>query len=722
MKTIALNRLNILGIAKGNGLSDTHQLTFLAELAKLGYRVTNPEMLQEVSSRFLMDYKHLLKTLAKKRGGDVQYVPLFKNFPDEVPNGADYLSKRIIGYIGNMFHLFPDAVELDNGIKVPKWLFNTKDFGADPITQMQSKELFDLAVKENAAKEGDAHVEWMDLRIVHEEALTEELKNYLARLVYAKSSIKEALHEDLFELLDFFGAEGLEGDLVVFKETKALLMQYFWKKGDFEAVSEFAKTATDVLRLFAAVTGSDVSLSERIKFPKLSRKARKVVLSILEKSPGLAEDLNKYKGLWLEIGRYLHPFEYSKKYPRTAKLFDALRNGKIETYNAKTESLLALAEVDALLKHLEMKPGVYARKLHEVLRSFPRELDKILASFEKNIAKVALKNLLVLKAYFSEINEAVYRTVVNKKGKMKVLPNNAFAALSEAQIDKVLICIEKAIKNTLAEKESWEEETVWVDSELMNYTLPLQQRKASDGILTVGKGSRIKTDFSKVLRLFIYWKETASRTDLDLSCIQFDENFNYLGHVSYTQLSDAGILHSGDIQSAPEGAAEFIDITMSQLKKKVRYLAVQVNKYSGENFRDMDCHAGWMLRDTASADRKTFDIKTVANKFDLNGVGGYAIPLMVDIETQEIISTDLYVSSVNFHNNVEGSVNDVSVLCAQLANFTKTRPVIGYLAHAHAVARNAQLTAFKENASISFGLQDCTYNALDVEQILTELI
>lgn len=722
MKTIALNRLNILGIAKGNGLSETHQVTFLAELAKLGYRVTNPELLQEVSSGFLMDYKHLLKTLVKKRGGDVQYVPLFNKFPDEVPNDAEYFSKRIVGYIGNLFHLFPNAVELKNGIKVPKWLFNLKNFGADPISQMQSKELFDAAVKEHSTKGEDTHVEWIDLRIVLDEDLTDELKAYLAKLVYAKSSIKEALHEDLFDLLDFFGAKDLDGDLVVFKETKALLMQYFWKKGDFEAVAIFAKTATDLLRLFAAVTGSDVSLNEKIKFPKLSRKARKVVLSILEKSSGLPEDLNKYKGLWLEIGRYLHPFEYKNQFPRTAAIFDALRNGKIETYNSKTEHLLAIKEVDVLLKHLEYKPGIYARKLHEVLRRFPQEVDKILASFEKNIAKVALKNLLVLKAYFAEINEAEYRTVVNKKGNMKVLPNNSFAALSEIQIDKVIICINKAIKNALAEKETWEEQTVWVDPELMNYTIPLQQRKASDGILTVGKGSRIKTDFSKVLRLFIYWKQTATRTDLDLSCIQFDANFNYLGHVSYTQLSDAGILHSGDIQSAPHGAAEFIDITMSQLKKEVKYLAVQVNKYAGEHFRDMDCHAGWMLREKASSNIKTFDIKTVANKFDLNGVGGYAIPLMVDIETQEIVSTDLYVSSVQFHNSVEGAVNDVSILCAQLAKFTKTRPVIGDLAQAHVAARRGQLTAFKENASISFGIQDCTYNAMDVEQILTELI
>ncbi|BDS13194.1 TerD family protein [Aureispira anguillae] len=722
MKTIALKRLNILGIAKGNGLSKAHQLTFLAELAKLGYRVSNPDMLNEVAASFLMDYKHLLKVLAQKRGGAVEYVPLFKNFPDEIPNDSDYLIKRIWGYVGNLFNLFPEAIELDNGVKVPKWLFNIYEFGADPITQMQSKELYELAVKENANKKGDCHVEWIDLRIVQDDELETELKTYLARLVYAKASIKEELHEDLFRLLDFFGADDLEANLVVFKETKSLLTKYFWNKGDWEQVVKFAQSATDVLRLFAALTNSDVSLNEKIKFPKLSRKARRTVLAILEKSTSLPEDLNRYKGLWLEIGRYLHPTEYSKQYPRTAAIFDLLRNGKIETYNAKTEQLLAMKELDALLVHLEAKPGVYARKLHEVLRRFPEKIDSILASFDKKSTQIALKNLWVLKAYFSSINEAEYRTIVNKKGKMKVLPNNAFAALSEAQVDRVVVCIERAIQKLLKEKEAWTDQAVWIDPQLMNYTIPLQQRKASDGLITVGKGSRIKIDFTKVLRLFIYWKQTAMTTDLDLSCIQFDEEFNYLGHVSYTKLLGTGILHSGDVQSAPHGAAEFIDITLSKLAPKVRYLAVQVHKYAGEHFKNMDCHAGWMLRDKASAKSKTFDIKTVANKFDLNGVGGYAIPLMVDIKEQEIIATDLYVSGIQFHNNVEGSVNDVAILCAQLANFVKTRPVLGDLAAAHLRARNALQTEFKENASITFGINDCTYNATDIEQILTELI
>lgn len=722
MKTIALNRLNLLGIAQGDGLSSAQQVTFLAELAKLGYRVTNPEILNHVSASFLMDYKHWLKVLAKRRGGNVKYVPLFKKFPEGIPEDGAYFLKRVLGYIGNALNLFPNAVELSNGTKVPKWLFNIYEFGADPITQMQSKELFELAVKQNAQKKGDTHVEWMDLTIVHDEALLEALKNYMLQLLYAKSSIKQELHGDLFDLLDFFGVKDVDADLVVFKETKSLLMKYLWNKGELEAVARFAKTATDVLRLFAALTGSDVSLSEKIKFPKLSRKARRTVLSILEKSASLAEDLKRYKGLWLEIGRYLHPTEYAKQYPRTAAIFDALRNGKIETYNSKTEQLLLKKELNQLLVHLEAKPGVFARKLHEVLRTFPTEVDFILTSFEKNIAKVTLKNLLVLKAYFSSINEEEYRTIVNKKGKMKILPNNAFAALSERQIDKVVLILEKSIRMQLANKETWEDKAIWVDPALMHYTIPLQQRKASDGILTVGKGSKIKVDFTKVLRLFIYWKQATQRTDLDLSVIQLGKEFNYLGHVSYTNIAADGITYSGDIQSAPMGAAEFMDITLTKLKPEVKYLAIQVNKYCGDNFQDMDCHAGWMLRDKATSDVKTFDIKTVANKFDLNGVGGYAIPLMVDVDAQMIISTDLYVSGLRFHNNVEGSTDDVSTLCSQLARFVKTRPVMSDLAYAHVVARNGALTSFKENADITFGLNDCTYNATDVEQILTELI
>lgn len=722
MKTIALNRLNLLGIAKGNGLKPVQKKTFQAELAHLGYRLTNPEMLDEVSEAFLLDYKHLMSALAAKRGANVNYVPLFTKFPEETPNDDEYFIKRIMGYVGQIWEQIPDSVELTNGVRVPKWLFNVEDFGADPITQFQSADLWKNAVEADKNKKGDTHIEWIDLTIATDDEIMEALREYLKRLVYSKSSIKEDLHVEVYALLDFFGAEELDPASIVFKETQALVLQSLWSLKAYEDVKAMAKTATDVLRMFAGLTGTDISLAEKVKFPKMNRSERRVVLDILEASSGLSEDIRNYKGLWLEIGRYLHPGEYAKAYPRTAEVFDALRNGKIETFASKTEKLMALKELDDLLVHLEAKPGVFARKLHEVLRRFPNETSQVLDSFEKNVAHLPVKNLLVLRSYFNTINSQEFRTVINKKGKIKVLLNNAHRALSRKQVGEIVGLLDHAILKALSDRESWEDKSVWIDKTLDRFTVPLAQRKASDGIITVGRGTRMNVDFDKVLRLFVYWKETAKRTDLDLSVIQFDKNFKYRGHVSYTNLKSSGIVHSGDIQSAPMGASEFIDITLDKLPRKVKYLAVQVYKYCGDNFVDIDCHAGWMIRKDVSSDVKAFDAKTVANKFDLNGVAAYAIPIIVDLDAAEIIFTDLYVGGRAFHNNVEGAHSDISLICEQVAGFVESKPLVSELAYAHAMARRAKMVADREEADITFGVSDSTYNATDVEQILSELI
>ncbi|WP_462251170.1 TerD family protein [Ekhidna sp.] len=722
MKTIAINRLNLLGMSQGKGWTAKQKVTFLAELGKMGYRITNPELLDQVSPSFLLDYSHLMDVLKRKKGGDVEYVPLFKNFPNDIPEDNEYFFKRVFGYLGNVLNLFQDGIELENGLKVPKWLFNVYEFGADPISQMQSKELYELSIKEEADKSADSNVEWIDLNIVFEEDLTEELKSYLGELVYSRSSIKEELHSDLAELIKFFGVEDLDRDLIVFKETKALILEKLWLNEDYESVEKLAGSAVDILRMFASLTKTDVSLSEAVKFPKLARKQRKVILGILENCSNLSEDIKNYKGLWLEIGRYIHPSEYAKQFPRTSRVFDALRNGKIDTYASKTERLLLLDQVNSLLKHFNNKPGVFGRKLHEVLRRFPTDTEKVLRSFASIVDKLEVKNLLVLRSYFNTINEAEYRTIVNKKGKTKVIPNNAFAELTEDQVDQILGVIDHGLFSKVSSKESWDGQKVWIDPNLEKFTIPLQQRKASDGIVTVGRGSRLEVNFEKVLRLFVYWKEADKRTDLDLSAIQYDENWNYLGHVSYTNLRSNGIVHSGDIQSAPHGAAEFIDMTLTKLDSSVRYVAPQVYKFCGNNFVDMDCHAGWQIRKDVNPSIKTFDIKTVENKFDLNGIGGYSIPIIVDVKEAEMIITDLYVSGQDFHNNVEGSKDDVSLLCSQVADFVKTRPTMLELATLNSRSRGAEIVEEIEKADITFGIKGCTYNATDIERVLSELI
>ena len=722
MKTIALKRLNLLSFPKGNDLSTQQKVDLLTELATLGYRISNPEALDAVTLLSPATHKSLMEELQTKRGGNVPHIPLFKNFPTAIPQDTPYFLKRVMGYLGNTLEIFKDGVKLANGTVVPQWLFDVYEFGADPITQMQSADLFRLAIKEEAAKLGDSHVEWHDLTIVGEEEADQALQTYMQRLLYSKSSIKTELHDEVCQLLQYFGADAIDPDLIVFKETRALVLQHYWKTHNYSAISTIAHTATDLLRMFASITGTDVSLATNIRFPKMKRSARKAVLQVLEQSYSLPEDLKKYRGLWLEIGRYLHPMEYAKRFPRTAAAFDALRNGTIETFASVTERYLAMQELDDLLQHLETKPGVYARKLHEVLRKFPSDTDKILKSFERNIVQLPIKNVLVLKRYFETINEAQYRTVINKKGKIKILPNNAMYELDTKTITRVVALTERILLHSLTAKETWQDQRVWIDPALKNFTVPLQQRKVADGMITVGRGSRIDVDFDKVLRLFVYWKEATKRTDLDLSVMQLDKDFKYIGHVSYTNLQTEGIVHSGDIQSAPHGAAEFVDITLNHLQSATAYLAVQVYKYAGDNFRDMDCHAGWMIRDKVSANIKTFDIKTVANKFDLSGTGAYAFPLVVDLRKQQIIMTDLFVSGRAFHNRLEGAHGNIALICSQISNFVKTRPTMEELSAYHALARRATLVATKEEADITFGYSECTYNASDVELILSELL
>lgn len=722
MKAIALKRLGLLGVPKGPGLAPAHKVTLLAELARLGYRITNPSQLDEVAPAFMLDYKHLLQALREHKGGHVAYVPLFKNFPARIPNDGAYFAKRILGYLSNVLHLFEDVVELENGTRVPQWLFDVYDFGADPITQFQSDDLFTLGAQQAQSRQPDRHTEWTELSLVFDDALEAALKHYLKQLVYAKSSIKEALHPELHTLLDFFGARTLDPLQIVFKETKALILKYFWQQEAYEDVAILAQSATDVLRMFAAATGTDVSLSAPIRFPKLTRKARRAVLGVLERSASLEEDLWRYKGLWLELGRYIHPGEYAKQFPRAAAAFDALRNGKIATYAAQTEALLDQRDVPALLRHLGARPGVFARKLHEVLRRFPKATGQVLEAFASKAARLPVKNLLVMKAYFQSINTAAYRTVVNKKGKMKVIPNNALRALQDAQVNQVVDVLDQALHQALAAHEPWQEKRVWIDPALQRYTIPLKQRKASDGVLTVGRGSRLALDASKVIRLFVYWKQNLQRTDLDLSVIQFDADFAYLGHVSYTYLRTDGIVHSGDIQSAPRGATEFIDITLNALAPEVKYLAVQIYRYCGDRFADMTCYAGWMMRDAVDSKTKGFDVKTVTNKFDVNGVGSYALPLVVDIEAHEIMMTDLFVSAKALHNRVEGAYHDVALLCSQLATFVDTQPILADLAEAHVTARQAVRTDNYAEADITFGLTSCTFNATNAEEILSEWI
>ena len=699
------------------------KLIFLTELCELGYTVENVE---DFNNSVLNNYKWIIKALKHRRGADVNYVPLFKGFPNSVPDENEYFVKRIMGYIGNFIGMFDHldedyAVELDNKIKVPKWLFDVENFGADPITQFQDENLYKKGVESQNKREKDSNLEIEFLKLVDKNKVDDILKDYLKSILYSKSSVKESLKNDIEYLLKEYGVFDIDFSKIIFKEIKTTLMEYFWKKEDYEKVSKLINTSTDILRLFASLTDSDISLSEKIKFPKLSRKQRRFILFVLDDITDI-DNINIYKGLWIAVGNVLHPGEYKHRFPNAYNIFDIIRNKKVITYNSKLEKFIKEKDIDSILQLLNRKPGVFGRKIHHILEiaeKCNREKD-VLDKFKLISCSIELKNLLIMNSYFETIENSDIKSIFNKKGKMIVMENKK-NRLKNKTVDELLLIIKSTIKQKInSDFDSWEDKKIWIDERIADYNIPLKQRKVQEGMITVGRGSKITFEKEdKILRLFVYWKEKELTTDYDLSLIELNDNMEYNGHVSYTNLKDEGIIHSGDIQSAPHGASEFIDIDLNKVKSK--YLVMVVYRYRGSNFADIDCHAGWMFRKDICNKHKTFDTRTVSNKFNINGVANYTLPIIVDTMENKIIYSDLYVGSCYVYNNVEKS-NEIFDIVKALIKFNKTKPNMFDLAKFHCEARGAILNENKEDVDITIGLKDCDYNVLDVEKILSDLL
>lgn len=641
------------------------------ELGQLGFKITN---IDEFTSIDRSAFEAVLTILREMRGGDVKYVPLFSRFPDELPNNDEYLLRRILGFFGiNTF---------DDGSK----------FGADPVTQMQRADLWQAAVVAQNRRLTDERTEWITLTLVSQDLAAQKLTKWATDLVYGSTPIKEALWDDLFTILDLLKI-AISIEQIQIKETLARLACDRWHKWGKIAV----KTPTDLLRMFASIQGQDVSLAKPVdlKGLKFSKPQRREIITFLNKCPALGEDLLRYKKLWISISKWLHPGDFVKQFPAVAKVFDDLRNDRIVSF----ESLVINSPRKERIEHLLKRPAVLLRKLTWLLQEFPPEV--IAASILSLKDKVDTLPLpLLMTAYFA-IEYDRDRLVINKNGKPHTL--NKRESLDD--VSAVLAAIDTLIITKLQGTKDWDK--VWIDPAIDKLVLPLQARKQSDGLLNLARGSRISIfgensiQDTEAIRLFIYWQETSETTDLDLSVMKLDPEFNSIGHVGWNDYgSGKDIAHSGDIQSAPMGAAEFIDLRLAALEDG--YILPSVMRFAGEEFSAMKaCYAGWMKRTKVGGDTQTFDAKTVAEKVDVNQDGQVWIPFLLDVAAKEIIYVDIYSKGERI---IEGNKH-LPALASTLASYWQARPTFGALARWYAKANDAKMVELSD-ATITIGISD----------------
>jgi len=693
--TIALeNKQSIVLNRSGGAISKNDILVLMADIAQLGYTLNAPAISvleTQTDEEFVIFRKHLVKTLKVMVGANVKHRPLFKKFPADIPDDGEYFMKRIVGFFTNMFDITEeDAVVLSCGHAIDTRLFNLDDFGACPICQHQVDEL-DGEDTNRIPLEDITPAKIIGL------ATVEDVYQIFSNLLAAKASISDSNKAVISELVEH-DQEVLAyiPIMIPMKENLALIAGLVIQHTNVavESMKQHFKTATDVLRLAVQLSGGDVSLAVKSKF-KMTNKERKVIMGLLDNVSDPEADMIRHRMRWVRLGHYLHIGSHQKRFPNAFKAIDTMRNNasSVATFGGTVEALLHDMRPDdienqrELISRLAMRPGDFARRLDHLLRTV-KNTAWVTDALTAAAPKLTTPMLMALSAHFknrSEKSEFRYFIPKGKVAKIQTIEDTRETIAFET-IGSIMNIIGWELHNRFVKLDGLGD--VLLDPALKNYVLPMQQRSASKSLVTVPRGSRIEIPEAPTLRMFLYWKngEDNYANDVDLSAVAYTEDMEYVNHLSYTNMKIEFGVHSGDIQNAPMGASEFVDINVEKaLAKGVRYISMNVISYSGQAFDSFESFAGVMGR-TKSNSGQPYEPKTVEHKFDIGGDTRMNIPLLFDLKTREILWMDIALTTSRY-GNVENMSESSLLMVKAINTMLDTKPTMFDLFDLHARAR-----------------------------------
>lgn len=603
-------------------------------------------------------YTELIPELKALVGADVTYRPMYPNFPEQVAEASDV--ELFINAIVHYFTLGQLMPEYEKNERLP---------------------LIDVN-KMTVLSIGNS----------------EDLMKILTNLASSKTSISQQDKEDIITIIkatpDY--AKYLP-DTIPLKENVALIGKLIIEEAPIKSaapIKKYFKTATDVLRLVTAMSDGDISLAAKTKYRSLKRCERRIILDLLANCGNITEDLYRYQYEWIRVAEILHPFEYKyKKYNGVNKAFNTLRNEKKPLmFGGQVQAAILKKDMRTAATLLKERPGEFARQLDKVLRDSDNA-NYILNCFKDVATSISTPVLLQVRQHFIG-RMAEQRTPVRvffPKGNLA----RAMSIKNELPAIDATICknVARICRDALIEqyKEKDFLGNVFVDEDFKHYLVPFSQRSASKAVKTIVRGSKVpvKEDASAV-RAFIWWTNmddsknddywNNGRVDIDLSAAIFDENWNYLEHVSYTHLrsSKYKAYHSGDITNGGSvkgnGVAEFLDVDIESVGKRGRYVVYQVYNYTSQKFCDLtNCRFGWMEREDVNSG-EIFEPTTVAMKMDLTAESTVAIPVIFDCVERKFIWCDLNLAmpcSNRGGNNIESNISGVIATCFAMANMNK---------------------------------------------------
>ncbi|MDO3412211.1 cytoplasmic protein [Saccharibacillus sp. CPCC 101409] len=711
LNDITLRRSRRLVLPNIEGAANERMLaSFIKNIESLGYTFS-PELLEAAKRLPDRELTHLYYTtvpvLRSMLGAHIEHRPMYPNFPDQVMEASDAEL-----YLRAVLHY---------------------RYGALPETKAKPRPL------------SLDHKKLKPIGVTTESEFLRSMRN----LAGANGSLSDEDKADLAAVL----RSDIDPNLVLpeempYKENAAFVASILIEEErvDERSMGKYFRTATDVLRLAAGLSGLDTSLSWAKKIPMLTlpfanmynlnqqlnpettpkrspqfafrkfrRCERRLLLGLLEQTGGPLEDMLLYRELWKRLGEILHPGEMRARYPKTFEAFTRLRSDKqIPTFRSETEAGLHRRD-PAVIDRLAERPGELARRLDLLLRTQPDQADKLLLALEQAAARIATPLLLQLLSHFKHRGEPRKYRVFFPKGNLAraVAVHNRLAPLRGGQAAQVVRLVEAELKRRFAEREPLGR--VYIDPRLAKIPVPFSQRSASAALRPLPRGSRVAVPGGDTLRLFCWWTNMKTgyknerRVDVDLSLVLLDENWNHVETLAYYNLREEFGAHSGDITDAPNGASEFIDLYIPVVLARTgaRYAMVQIACFTGQAFSELpECFAGFMMRGSVPGGSQTgqiYDPRTVESKFDLTIEAQQAVPFAVDLREREMIWMDAAAKNRSFRINAEENMSSLQMLGHAFSDLRKAS--LAELFTLHAESRGT-VVGSKKDADTVFDVED----------------
>lgn len=212
--------------------------------------------------------------------------------------------------------------------------------------------------------------------------------------------------------------------------------------------------------------------------------------------------------------------------------------------------------------------------------------------------------------------------------------NKRKSSLSKVAVD----LLKEEIRKKLEEYFKGKLGKVYIDQEMKDIALPLQDTTSQGGYGVLPKGSVIHIPRGKKIRAFTYWEKV---DDIDLSCIGLnkDGSQSEFSWRTMARNQSKAICYSGDVTNGYHGGAEYFDIDTDVIKEMypdMEYIVFCDNVYSGVNFDKCICRAGYMLRDKVDSG-EIFEPKTVQSSFTINCESTFAYLFAINLYTNDFV-------------------------------------------------------------------------------------